>query len=251
MVYSCSVHHRVMCRSSLLPRTRQSRRQIRRRYSFNRVAGIDCAVTATSAANPEDREELIQLGFMFAKSQGLLQVPTIVYIAALNILEVGYTALAKAVTNFESYELIREHENVLFLRQMLYKLLCKNVSYFYLAFYKSEFEELLKALLLINVVEMAVTVLKQIVVQGLYRYKLQRRVSREGQMKKDENQTHAGKSPILEEMELAEGSAADVLDYSRITAQFGKELESTRSIRSRSTLWSGWSISWQLFSGLY
>uniref|UniRef100_A0A7S3A4M4 Anoctamin transmembrane domain-containing protein n=1 Tax=Rhodosorus marinus TaxID=101924 RepID=A0A7S3A4M4_9RHOD len=226
MVYSCSVHHRVMCRSSLLPRTRQSRRQIRRRYSFNRVAGIDCAVTATSAANPElsfkDREELIQLGFMFAKSQGLLQVPTIVYIAALNILEVGYTALAKAVTNFESYELIREHENVLFLRQMLYKLLCKNVSYFYLAFYKSEFEELLKALLLINVVEMAVTVLKQIVVQGLYRYKLQRRVSREGQMKKDENQTHAGKSPILEEMELAEGSAADVLDYSRITAQFGQ-----------------------------
>lgn len=69
----------------------------------------------------KDREELIQLGFMFAKSQGLLQVPTIVYIAALNILEVGYTALAKAVTNFESYELIREHENVLFLRQVCSK----------------------------------------------------------------------------------------------------------------------------------
>ncbi|KAJ8904148.1 hypothetical protein NDN08_000675 [Rhodosorus marinus] len=170
----------------------------------------------------KDREELIQMGFMFAKSQGLLQVPTIVYIAALNILEVGYNALTKAVTNYESHELMREHENVLFLRQMLYKLLCKNVSYFYLAFYKSEFEELLKALLLINVLEMVATVLKQVFVQGLYRYKLHGKVSREGQMKKDESQTHANKSPILEEMELSEAAAADVMDYSRITSQFGQ-----------------------------
>mmetsp|Transcript_23263 Transcript_23263/g.33355 ORF Transcript_23263/g.33355 Transcript_23263/m.33355 type:complete len:508 (-) Transcript_23263:1166-2689(-) len=170
----------------------------------------------------KDREELIQMGFVFAKSQGLLQVPTIVYIAALNILEVGYNALAKAVTNFESHELTREHENVLFLRQMLYKLLCKNVSYFYLAFYKGDFEELLKALLLINVLEMATTVLKQIFVQWLYRYKLHIRASREGQMKKHESQTLANKSPILEEMELSEAAAADVLDYSRISSQFGQ-----------------------------
>eukprot|EP00188_Purpureofilum_apyrenoidigerum_P002500 Plantae.Rhodophyta-Purpureofilum_apyrenoidigerum.ctg2559.p1 GENE.Plantae.Rhodophyta-Purpureofilum_apyrenoidigerum.ctg2559~~Plantae.Rhodophyta-Purpureofilum_apyrenoidigerum.ctg2559.p1 ORF type:complete len:666 (+),score=94.76 Plantae.Rhodophyta-Purpureofilum_apyrenoidigerum.ctg2559:116-2113(+) len=145
--------------------------------------------------------------------------PTLVYIGALTFFELIYKHLIRVLTTLESHKTRSKHENILFLRMMLFNLLNKNMSYFYLAFYKQHFAALKQGLVLINLFDNLGLVAKQALVWGKIWLENRRKAAATGRKKK--NDDIGSDDPDKEYFQLPPAST-EAFQYARITSQFAQ-----------------------------
>jgi len=168
----------------------------------------------------DDRHQLLDTVKLLVFYHGLKQCPTLVYIGALTVFEVIYKPLIRSLTTLEDYKTKSKHENILFLRMMLFNLLNKNMSYFYLAFYKQQFAALIQGLFLINCLENLALVAKQAVFWGSVWLKKRRRSSAAASRKKDDD-LDIIEDPVKEYLQLPPVST-EAFQYARIASQFAQ-----------------------------
>ncbi|KAI0564536.1 Anoctamin [Gracilaria domingensis] len=118
----------------------------------------------------------------------LKNVPLVVYLACLNILNMAYNIIAKKLTENENHKYNSEHENSLVLKLVLFQFLNMNMAYLYVAFVRRDYERLASSIRSVLLVELVIGNIKETVIPiFLARRRRQAKLDEALKKKKEQN----------------------------------------------------------------
>eukprot|EP00178_Gracilaria_changii_P027660 TRINITY_DN900_c0_g1_i1.p1 TRINITY_DN900_c0_g1~~TRINITY_DN900_c0_g1_i1.p1 ORF type:complete len:711 (+),score=145.66 TRINITY_DN900_c0_g1_i1:2399-4531(+) len=118
----------------------------------------------------------------------LKNVPLVVYLGSLNILNAAYNVIAKKLTDNENHKYNSEYENSLVLKLVLFQFLNMNMAYLYVAFVRRDYERLASSIRSVLLVELVIGNIKETVIPiFLARRRRQAKLDEALKKKKEQN----------------------------------------------------------------
>lgn len=98
------------------------------------------------------------------KAVVLKNLPLVVYLACINILNAMYNVIAKKLTENENHKYNADHENSLVLKLVLFQFLNMNMAYLYVAFVRQDYERLASSIRSVLLVELVIGNIKETII---------------------------------------------------------------------------------------
>lgn len=122
------------------------------------------------------------------KSIILKNLPLVVYLACLNILDTVYNLIARKLTDNENQKYNSDHENSLVLKLVLFQFLNMNMAYLYIAFVRQDYERLATSIRTVLVIELVTGNIKETLIPMFFaRRRRQAKMKEALKKKKEEN----------------------------------------------------------------
>lgn len=128
----------------------------------------------------------------------LRQVPLILYLGALNVLDTIYQKIAVFLTYKENHKYHSDYENSLVLKLVLFQFLNMNMAYLFVAFVRKDYERLASSMKSVLLMELVIGNVKETVIPiMLSKWRGRSKAKAAAEKKKKEAATAAGVDPDL------------------------------------------------------
>lgn len=129
----------------------------------------------------------------------LKQLPLVLYLAALNILDTVYVKIAVFFTKKENHKYHSEYENSLVLKLVLFQFLNMNMAYLFVAFVRKDYERLASSMKSVLLMELIVGNVKETVIPIiLSKWRARKKAAAAAEKKKKDAAVAAGIDPDLQ-----------------------------------------------------